>query len=684
MISVIIHVSNSEKYLPVCLYSILKQTYQDFEVICVDDGSTDSSAEILDYFSKKDSRIKIFKNESIKGKQYAKNKGLIESQGKYILFIDDDTWCDKNAFETLFNESEKNNLDVLMFKNIDYCQDLQNINVDPDYDMEFLNQFNHQVFNHWDLDKTKIFKFIKGNCNKLYLKSFLNDNHIRFLNKNYDCEEDSFSCEVLLKAKRISFINQYLFNKRRSSNSLMAFNTENILKKCASLIIEKFLENEEIYEFYKKQVLDYIFKVVLYDQYNQIENQNKDEYYTHVQEEYESFIVNYGLREDIKKNVNDEILNFFKFDEIVSKSSNLKPKISIIIPVYNVEKYLERTFNSLLNQTIGFNNLEIIFIDDASTDNSPNIIKEYTNKFKNVKSIFLDENSGSAGKPRNIGMKYTTTNYIMFLDSDDVFMDDACEVLYNEITNDDVDIVSGIHSWDGTNPSPGLWVSVFTNPNDRWQDRINQVNDLLKYDFPFKVDSIDDYESIIGDFAFTPKIYKKSLIEENSIRFAEEITAEDSVFLCNVLLNAKGIKYINKIVYLYYHERTEGNDKSMSYIHSKKVLKGLIDAFFMMYDLCLEKNKQEIFKHYLLFQKLEYFLNSRLLKSDLPMNDVLDLLIYATPLFKLYFEYASYINSNLKDLYRFIANEDYENAIIFIYGDEIINDNNFKSLFNKK
>ena len=122
----------------------------------------------------------------------------------------------------------------------------------------------------------------------------------------------------------------------------------------------------------------------------------------------------------------------------------------------------------------------------------------------------------------------------------------------------------------------------------------------------------------------------------------------------------------------------------MSYIHSKKVLKGLIDAFFMMYDLCLEKNKQEIFKHYLLFQKLEYFLNSRLLKSDLPMNDVLDLLIYATPLFKLYFEYASYINSNLKDLYRFIANEDYENAIIFIYGDEIINDNNFKSLFNKK
>ena len=406
-----------------------------------------------------------------------------------------------------------------------------------------------------------------------------------------------------------------------------------------------------------------------------------EECYTNIQGVFESFIVKYGLCEDIKETVDDSILDFFKFDEIMVKSVPPKPKISIIVPVYNVENYLERTFNSLLNQTIGFDNLEIIFIDDASTDNSPNMIKEYTDKFENVKGIFLDENSGSAGKPRNIGMEYTTADYIMFLDSDDIFMDDACEILFNEITKDDMDVVSGIHSWDGVTPSPGLWVSVFTNPNDRYQDRMDKVNYLLKHEFPFKVDSIDDYESIIGDFAFTPKIYKKSLLEEHSIKFAEEITAEDSVFLCNVLLNANGIKYINKIVYLYYHERTDGKDKSMSYIHSKKVLKGLIDAFFIMYDLCLKKNKPDIFKHYLLFQKLEYFLNSRLLKSDLSMNDVLDLLVYATPLFKLYFEYADYINSNLKELYKFIANEDYKNAIIFIFGDEISQETDFKLLF---
>ena len=107
------------------------------------------------------------------------------------------------------------------------------------------------------------------------------------------------------------------------------------------------------------------------------------------------------------------------------------PKISIIIPVYNVENYIERAFNSILNQTLGFKNLEIIFIHDCSSDNSKNIIQNYQDTYDNVKAIFLDKNSGSGGKPRNIGLNYATCDYVMFLDSDDTFMDDACEVLFN-------------------------------------------------------------------------------------------------------------------------------------------------------------------------------------------------------------------------------------------------------------
>lgn len=353
-------------------------------------------------------------------------------------------------------------------------------------------------------------------------------------------------------------------------------------------------------------------------------------------------------------------------------------KISVIVPVFNVESYIGRAFNSLLNQSIGFENLEIIFVDDVSTDSSPDIIRDYSNKYENVKSIFLEENSGSGGKPRNIGMSYATADYLMFLDSDDIFMEDACEILYNEITSENIDLVSGVHSWDGVNPSEGLWLSILTDPNENYQIRQDKVNDLLSNEFPFKINSIDDWESIIGDFAFQPKIYKRSFIEENHINFAEGIIAEDSVFVCNVLLNANGIKYIDKIVYLYYHDRS-CDDPSMSQINSIKILKGLIDAFYMMYELSLNKNKSEIFIHYLLFQKLEYFIR-RLLNSDLSIKDVLEVLSYSAHLFKLYVDYNNEINSNFSDLFKFIAYEDYENALVFMFGEDINENDDFPKI----
>ena len=95
-------------------------------------------------------------------------------------------------------------------------------------------------------------------------------------------------------------------------------------------------------------------------------------------------------------------------------------KISVIVPVFNVENKIMNAFNSILNQTIGFENLEVIFVDDNSTDDSKNIIKSLENKYDNVKSIFLSKNSGYAGKPRNIGIKNATANYLMFLDPDDL------------------------------------------------------------------------------------------------------------------------------------------------------------------------------------------------------------------------------------------------------------------------
>ena len=115
-------------------------------------------------------------------------------------------------------------------------------------------------------------------------------------------------------------------------------------------------------------------------------------------------------------------------------------KISVIIPVYNGEKYLKNALDSLLNQTIGF-----------SRDNSKEIIEEFKMEnsvsnesgSSNIITIHLDENIGGAYGPRNIALHHASADYLMFLDADDSFEEDACEILYNKINEYDCDIAFG-------------------------------------------------------------------------------------------------------------------------------------------------------------------------------------------------------------------------------------------------
>lgn len=116
-----------------------------------------------------------------------------------------------------------------------------------------------------------------------------------------------------------------------------------------------------------------------------------------------------------------------------------------------------------------------------------------------------------------------------------------------------------------------LWKSILTNPLEDDEIRMVETKELLD-EFPLKFDSINDFGAIIGDFMFTPKIYKRSFLEENSINFPEKIIAEGSVFLLNALLSAHGIKCVDKIVYRYYLENKDSSIIHSSFDNSKDIL----------------------------------------------------------------------------------------------------------------
>lgn len=228
MISVIIPVYNVEDYIHICINSVLKQTYQDFEIICIDDASTDSSLEILEFFAYKDSRIKILKNDFRRGAGFSRNRGLDLAQGKYISFLDGDDWFSPNAFEILIEKAEKDKLDLLMFKNIVFYEEPHQFGMEEYYDMEFMNKYENTVFNHFDLDKTKLFKMSNAPWNKLYRKLFLDENNIRFPNEDLIHEDNPFFYKVITSARRISIIDEYLHNRRRRPNSVMTLTNERL------------------------------------------------------------------------------------------------------------------------------------------------------------------------------------------------------------------------------------------------------------------------------------------------------------------------------------------------------------------------------------------------------------------------------------------------------------------------
>ena len=115
----------------------------------------------------------------------------------------------------------------------------------------------------------------------------------------------------------------------------------------------------------------------------------------------------------------------------------IKPKISVIVPIYNVEPYVEQCINSLTQQTM--RDIEIICVDDCGTDNSIQIVEKLAKNDKRIKIVHNEQNCGLS-ESRNNGIKHATAPYVMLCDSDDWFADDMCEKMYNAITADNADL----------------------------------------------------------------------------------------------------------------------------------------------------------------------------------------------------------------------------------------------------
>ncbi len=190
------------------------------------------------------------------------------------------------------------------------------------------------------------------------------------------------------------------------------------------------------------------------------------------------------------------------------------PKVSVIVPIYNVEKYLEKCINSLLSQTL--EDIQIILVNDGSKDNSGNIAKEYEKNNKD-RVIYVEKENGGLSDARNYGLKYATGDFIAFLDSDDYIEKNAYEEMYNKAIEENADYVECDFIWEFPN-----------------KIRIDKQ-------YPYK--NKKEMLSFVRVVAWN-KLIKRQLITDNNLEFPKGLRYEDIEF------TYKLIPFLNKFAYV--------------------------------------------------------------------------------------------------------------------------------------
>lgn len=615
-ISIIIPIYNVEKYLDKCLESLVEQTMKEIEVIMIDDGSTDGSSQIADTYAKKYINFKVIHKDN-GGQAQARNIGLRHARGEYILFLDSDDLLPEKACEKLFTTAQKYNADIVMGRSAWKYPDGTIQNVD------YLEKW-------FELDEGKNYRDkndLAIGCpivtSKLFKKEIIFESGLSFP-EGITGEDVVFGLYTFHKAKSFYLIPDVVYwrTERQDINNLSTTQ-----QKTAKIVRDRL------------EVIKLVDKYC--DKYNlgSIKKHNRNATFAYINRTLEGIVdVNEKTiaYQDIKRFIDthfkseENISNYLPLDyktlknymgivnnkkkpplypksELMSKELSENIKVSVIIPIYNVQEFLREALNSLLNQTLDKEFLEVIMVDDGSTDCSGQIMQEYCRLHKNFKAIHLGESSGAAGRPRNEGLKYATGKYVMYLDPDDKYPVNACEKLIEVAEDYNSEIVIG-------------QFNLF-NSSREW------VNHKFPLEKIINTRVIAKQELLELPPAIWSKIYRKDLIEKYNITYPEGVIAQDAVFNVETLIKAETITYIPEVVCNYRIRENEKN-KSITQKLNIKYFRDFISTRLQIIDLYSQETELDYFekKYYVDIKYLIKLIMQSQLNNKNEMREVVDII----------------------------------------------------------
>ena len=433
MISVIIPVYNVQEYLPRCLESVLGQTLQDLEVICVEDGSSDASPAILREAAARDSRLRIISQDRNGGVSASRNKGLDAARGEYVFFLDADDWIDADHLEAMYSKAVETGRDVIV--NERWLKEFPDRSEHPSE--KSILQGESGVF-PVEYVQSRVYQTV---WSRLYRRSFLEKEKIRFPEELRYGEDYYFSglAEVLQEDSYVFAGPPYHYRQR--AGSLNHIKHPDAILACILL-----------FHAWKSRGVDVERLKLFYAWELEIESERKfntvhdffHEVRTLVRARPQDYVLFdwFCLDTILSCRTYEDFLKRFHPNLVVSfaKAQRVRrPYVTVIVPVYNTLPYLPRCMDSVCSQT--FSDLEILCIDDGSTDGSGEYLDRMAAKDSRIRVIHFEKNQGVPAA-RNRAIDEARGEWLFFMDSDDWIDPDYIKALVHHGQKTGLDIVS--------------------------------------------------------------------------------------------------------------------------------------------------------------------------------------------------------------------------------------------------
>ena len=374
LISIIVPIHNVENYLRQCLESISEQTYKNFECIMVNDGSTDSSQQIAEEYLV-DSRFTLI-NQSNKGLSGARNTGIshIREESTFVAFVDSDDYIYPDLLETLI-ENIEDDVDIIEGMLENFHDEIKVDRVCHNFDKKILITKDDKL-GELALNELRVSVFPK-----LFRKSLLTED---FFPEGWIFEDLAVVPELVSHSRKWIKLPKVIYGYRIRPNSITTkeFSEE-------KLDVFKIFEKYDLFFKYESDRTKLLVEKIKY------------------------LHLNYHDIEFVPENNQYKQLYEQEKQKLLSKIADYESKtlISIIVPIYKVEKYLRQCLDSIMSQT--YQNFECLLINDGSPDNSADICREYVEK--DARFRYFEKENGGVSSARNLGIECSGGRTLLLL-----------------------------------------------------------------------------------------------------------------------------------------------------------------------------------------------------------------------------------------------------------------------------